>query len=157
MRDPDELDDTEREELAAIRQASETAETLYHLVEDFMRMVRCREGERLDAWLTHVTASPIPELRRLVRSINRDKAAVVAGLTLPGSQWAGRRPDDEAEVDQKDDVREGRVCPPSPTCAPYRGVKQACRQGKGSRGSRTQQVHTAQLPCNLRQNRVGYT
>lgn len=48
-------------------------------------MVRCREGERLDAWLTHVTASPIPELRRLVRSINRDKAAVVAGLTLPHS------------------------------------------------------------------------
>jgi hypothetical protein len=24
-------------------------------------------------------------------------------------------------------------------------------------GSRTQQVHPSQLPCNLRQNRVGYT
>lgn len=85
IRDPDDLDDTEREELAAIRQASETAASMYHLVQDFMQMVHRREGQRLDGWLSQVTASQIREFRRLVRSISRDKAAVVAGLTLPYS------------------------------------------------------------------------
>jgi transposase len=85
VRNPDALDDTEQAELAAIRQASETAEAMYQLVQDFMRMVRHRQGERLDAWLKKVASSQIPEFRRLVRSINRDKAAVVAGLTLPYS------------------------------------------------------------------------
>jgi len=51
-----------------------------------MQMVGHREGERLDGWLKQVTLSQIPEFRRLVRSINRDKAAVLAGLTLPWSQ-----------------------------------------------------------------------
>jgi transposase len=86
VRDPAELDDTEREELATIRQASATAENTYQLVQDFMHMVGHREGERLDGWLKQVTLSQIPEFRRLVRSINRDKAAVLAGLTLPWSQ-----------------------------------------------------------------------
>ena len=85
VRDPKKLTDTEREELAAIRQASATAERLYQLVQDFMQMVRHRQGERLDAWLNKVTSSQIHELRRLVLSINRDKAAVLAGLTLPHS------------------------------------------------------------------------
>jgi transposase len=86
VRDPEELDDSEREELAAIRQASATAESTYQLVQDFMQMVRHREGERLDGWLKQVSLSQIPEFRRLVRSINRDKAAVLAGLTLIWSQ-----------------------------------------------------------------------
>jgi len=55
VRDPEELDETEREELAAIRQASATAESTYQLVQDFMQMVRHREGERLDGWLKQVT------------------------------------------------------------------------------------------------------
>ncbi len=84
-RDPDKLDDTQREELATIRQASATAESAYQLVQDFMQMVRHRKGERLDGWLKQATLSQIPEFRRLVRSINRDKAAVLAGLTLDWS------------------------------------------------------------------------
>ena len=45
-------------------------------------MVHHREGERLDEWLDRATASHILELQRLVRSIQKDKAAVQAGLTL---------------------------------------------------------------------------
>jgi transposase len=45
-------------------------------------MLRTRTGEHLDAWLEHVRTSQIPELQGLVVSIERDKAAVVAGLTL---------------------------------------------------------------------------
>jgi transposase len=44
--------------------------------------VHHRGGERLDEWLARVTASHISELQRLVRSIQKDKAAVQAGLTL---------------------------------------------------------------------------
>ena len=71
-----------QEELTAIRQASPTADTVYTLAQQFMRMIRQLKGERLDDWLALVKASQIPELQSLVRSIKKDKAAVLAGLTL---------------------------------------------------------------------------
>jgi transposase len=83
VRAPSDLDETEQEDLAAIRQASPTANTVYELVQDFMTMLRHRQGDRLASWLGVVKASQIHELQRLVQSIERDKAAVVAGLTLP--------------------------------------------------------------------------
>ena len=85
VRDYSDLDETEQAELAAIRQASLTANTVYELTQDFMSLLRHREGERLDTWLEHVRNSQICELQRMVRSIERDKAAVFAGLTLPHS------------------------------------------------------------------------
>ncbi len=75
------LEEKEREELAAIRQASETAETLYLLVQEFLQMVRKLEGERLDAWLTAVAQSQIAELQRFANGLEQDKAAVLMGLT----------------------------------------------------------------------------
>ena len=47
-----------------------------------MRMVRSRQSERLDSWLCNVRASRVPELQSLVKSIEQDKAAVLAGLSL---------------------------------------------------------------------------
>ena len=47
--------------------------------------LRTRSGERLDAGLAKVSDSQIPELRSFAQGINRDKAAVLAGLTLPHS------------------------------------------------------------------------
>ena len=85
VRAPSDLDETEQEELNAIRQACPMANTVYELVQDFMSMLRCREGERLDGWLENVRKSQICELQRMVRSIEKDKAAVLAGLTLPHS------------------------------------------------------------------------
>src|SRR5947207_4313164 len=75
------LEEEEREELATIRQASQTAETIYQLVQEFLQMVRKLEGERLDAWLTKVVASQIEELQRFANGLERDKAAVLMGLT----------------------------------------------------------------------------
>jgi len=75
------LEEEEREELATIRQASKTAETIYQLVQEFLQMVRKLEGERLDAWLTKVVASQIEELQRFANGLERDKAAVLMGLT----------------------------------------------------------------------------
>ena len=58
---------------------------MYELAQDFMQMLRHREGQRLDVWLDQVRASHIPELQRFVRSLQRDKDAVLAGLTLQES------------------------------------------------------------------------
>jgi transposase len=82
IRPLDDLDEKERAELQTLRQASETAETIYQLVQEFLQMVRKRGGEHLENWLTKVRACPIAALHRFANGIKRDKAAVLAGLTL---------------------------------------------------------------------------
>jgi len=82
-RDPDSLDEKEQATLTAICQASETARLTYQLVQEFRHMLHHLEGEKLDTWLAKCTASQIRELQSFVVGIERDKAAVVAGLTLP--------------------------------------------------------------------------
>jgi transposase len=82
VRPPSDLDEAERQDLAVICQASPTAKMLYELVQEFMTMLRHRKGEQLDNWLRSARDSHIRELQRFVRSIERDKAAVLAGLTL---------------------------------------------------------------------------
>ncbi len=79
------LDEKEQQELAAIRQASQTAETIYQLVQGFLQIVRTRRGEHLDSWMSTVRACHIRELNSFVSGLERDKAAVLAGLTLPYS------------------------------------------------------------------------
>jgi transposase len=81
-RAPDSLEEKEQETLTAICQASETARTTYQLVQEFRQLLHQREGEKLDAWLAKSVASQIRELQSFVQGIERDKAAVVAGLTL---------------------------------------------------------------------------
>jgi transposase len=82
-RAPDCLDEKEQETLTAICQASEMARTTYQLVQEFRHMLHHREGEKLDSWLAKCTASQIREFQSFVQGVERDKAAVVAGLTLP--------------------------------------------------------------------------
>ena len=82
---PEELDETQQVELALIRQASPSAETAYCLAQAFMKMIRERTGYQLDAWLISAEASHLPELQSFARGIQQDKAAVLAGLTLPWS------------------------------------------------------------------------
>ena len=71
--------------MTTIRQVSETAETIYQLVQAFLQIVRTRQGEQLDAWIRTVRACHIRELNSFVAGLARDKAAVLAGLTLPYS------------------------------------------------------------------------
>jgi transposase len=76
------LSEKEQEELLALLQASVTAETIYHLVQEFFRLVRSHQGTQLDSWISQAEASNIPEPRRFTNGRERDKAAVLAGLTL---------------------------------------------------------------------------
>ena len=81
FRDQEQLDKEDLEDLTYLLQVSETAKTLYDLVREFLRMVHHLGGEQLDAWLEKVAASQIEELQQIVRSIQKDKDAVYAGLT----------------------------------------------------------------------------
>jgi transposase len=81
VRAPADLEESERTALMALRQESATVEITYQLVQAFVQMVRYLQGERLDAWLEQARASQIPELVSFVGGIERDKEAVVAGLT----------------------------------------------------------------------------
>ena len=85
VRDPKDLKETEQEQLNQLCQVNEMINAAYHLTQDFLRLVRKRQGSDLDAWLDRVRASHILELQGFVQGIERDKAAVQAGLMLPYS------------------------------------------------------------------------
>jgi transposase len=85
LRRPDDLDEEEREQVQKLRQISEEVDLAYDLVQQFAQMLRTRAGEKLDTWLALALSSQIPEFRSFVAGIKRDKAAVVAGLTLSQS------------------------------------------------------------------------
>jgi transposase len=53
----------------------------YRLAQDFLVMVHKREGHRLDAWLTRVAESGLPELQSFAAGVEKEKDAVKAGLT----------------------------------------------------------------------------
>ncbi len=82
MRHPDKLEKIDQENLTAFRRAAPSLETTFQLVQDFLGMMRQREGERLDAWLLQVHESQLPELESFAHGVERDKDAVQAGLTL---------------------------------------------------------------------------
>ncbi len=82
---PDELDETQQKELALIKQASPSAEAAYRFAQAFMQMVREHTGHQLETWLNSVQESTLPEFQSFAKGIQQDKAAVLAGLTLPWS------------------------------------------------------------------------
>jgi transposase len=83
IQDQASLNEAEQQEIAMLCQAHPLMETAYQLVQDVVSMVRKRQGELLDLWLERVASSHIPELQKFAWGIEQDKAAVVAGLTLP--------------------------------------------------------------------------
>lgn len=83
MCQPERLEETQQKELTLIREASLSAEVAYRLAQAFMQMIREHTASQLETWLSSVEASHVPELKSFARGIRQDKAAVVAGLTLP--------------------------------------------------------------------------
>ncbi|MBD0274845.1 MAG: transposase, partial [Acetobacteraceae bacterium] len=72
----------QRAYLTQLRTADPAIAAAVDLVEDFLPMLRRREGNRLPAWLDMAEASGIGDLERFARKIREDGAAVQAGLTL---------------------------------------------------------------------------
>ncbi|HEY6410710.1 MAG TPA: transposase [Ktedonobacteraceae bacterium] len=85
IRDPMDFNETEQEHFRILCQTNDTINVAYHFTQGFLQMVRKLQGDSLDAWLERVKASHIPELQGFAQGIERDKAAVQAGLTLPYS------------------------------------------------------------------------
>jgi transposase len=83
LRRPEDLEAEEQETLALLRSLHSEVKLTYELVQQFAQMLRTRTGEQLDDWLSNVRASQIRELQGFVAGVERDKKAVVAGLTLP--------------------------------------------------------------------------
>ena len=72
----------QRAYLKSLCGADSAIATAVDLAEDFLGMLRRREGERLPAWLDRAEASGIGDLARFATTLRRDHAAVHAGLTL---------------------------------------------------------------------------
>ena len=70
--------------LAFIRQEQDI-EVAYGLAQQFGTMVRQRQRDKLDAWLTACLASRIPDLETFAVGLQKEYAAIKAALTLPYS------------------------------------------------------------------------
>jgi transposase len=85
LRKQDDLDEKEQEQLQKTLEASPRAQTAYQLVTAFMQMLREQTGGQLENWLESVRQSQLVEFEPFVTGIERDRAAVLAGLSLPWS------------------------------------------------------------------------
>jgi transposase len=83
LRRSKERETSEQETLVMLRHLHPEVDLAYDLIEQFTQMLHARTGEQLDAWLEKVRASQIRELQSFVLGVERDKPAIVAGLTLP--------------------------------------------------------------------------
>jgi transposase len=82
LRRPEQRSDEQRAYLQQLRIEDPTIASVTELAEDFLVMLRRREGERLPAWLDAAEASGIDDLARFARKLRTDLPAVQAGLTL---------------------------------------------------------------------------
>ena len=84
LRDPSSLDTQEQQMLAFIRQEPDI-EVAYALAQQFGVMVRQRQRDKLDPWITACLASHIPDLETFAAGLQKEYAAIKAALTLPYS------------------------------------------------------------------------
>ena len=82
-------DDLEKDEQARLDQLlnlSPEVQTVYALLQAFLKLVRERKHQELRSWMEQAIRSGIPELKSFVAGIERDYDAVHAALRLPWSQ-----------------------------------------------------------------------
>ena len=82
LRRPERRTEEQRTYRQLLRAEDAAIATAVDLAEDFLVMLRRREGERLAAWLDAADASGIDDLTRFAGKLRADRDAVQAGLTL---------------------------------------------------------------------------
>ncbi|MET8677281.1 transposase [Streptomyces sp. NPDC004647] len=80
---PGSLSETEQLHLKSVRANCPELDALTRHVRSFAAMLAERQGERLPDWLDAVRQDDLPSLHTLAAGIDRDRDAVIAGLTLP--------------------------------------------------------------------------
>ncbi|MEU9558323.1 transposase [Streptomyces fumanus] len=83
LRRPDTLTESEQIQLKSVRTYGPELDALNRHVRSFATMLTERQGERLPDWLDAVRQDDLPSLHTLAAGIDRDRDAVIAGLTLP--------------------------------------------------------------------------
>jgi transposase len=82
---PDTLPEGERLKLRHVLTHCPELGALTTHVREFGKMLTQLEGERLPQWIEAVRADDLPSLHAFANGLERDLAAVTAGLTLPWS------------------------------------------------------------------------
>lgn len=82
---PADLTEEEHDALDAMQKAAAEISTAYTLAQDFVRMVRERTADALTDWIERATKSCVAELTSFANGLQRDLAAVTAGLSLSWS------------------------------------------------------------------------
>ncbi|BBJ37549.1 hypothetical protein SSPO_002670 [Streptomyces antimycoticus] len=82
---PESLTEIEQLRLKAVLANCPELDALTSHVRSFATMLTERLGERLPDWLNAVRQDDLPSLHSLAAGIDRDRDAVIAGLTLPWS------------------------------------------------------------------------
>ncbi|QES52094.1 ISL3 family transposase [Streptomyces venezuelae] len=80
---PETLTEIEQLRLKAVLANCPELDALTGHVRSFAQMLTERQGERLPQWLDAVRQDDLPSLHTLAAGIDRDRDAVIAGLTLP--------------------------------------------------------------------------
>ncbi|MES9588394.1 MULTISPECIES: transposase [unclassified Streptomyces] len=83
LRHPDTLTEPEQLQLKNVRTHCPELDALTQHVRSFAAMLTGRQGEHLPEWLDAVRQDDLPSLHTLAAGIDRDRDAVIAGLTLP--------------------------------------------------------------------------
>jgi transposase len=82
----EDLKEVEQARLDQLLNLSQEVQTIYALLQAFLKMVRERKHQDLRSWMMQAVTSGIPELGSFVTGIERDYDAVYAALRLPWSQ-----------------------------------------------------------------------
>lgn len=82
LRRPEKRTDEQRAYLTHLRATDPAVATAIAIAEEFLVMVRRREGERLPTWLDQAETSGIADLARFAGKLRTDFGAVQAGLTM---------------------------------------------------------------------------
>ncbi|MEU2625187.1 transposase, partial [Streptomyces sp. NPDC007157] len=85
LRRPTALSEAEQILLKTVLAQCPVLDALTRHVRSFAVMLTERQGERLPEWLDAVRQDDLPSLHTLAAGIERDRDAVIAGLTLPWS------------------------------------------------------------------------
>jgi hypothetical protein len=83
FRRPDTLTESEQIQLKPVRTHCPELDALTRHVPSFATMLTERQGERLPDWLDAVRQDDLSSLHTLAFGIDRERDAVIAGLTLP--------------------------------------------------------------------------
>ena len=86
MLPPEKLTQRQRSQVLQVCQAETDLYLAYELTQEFVAMLKERQGSCLQDWLKRTEHSGLPALKAFARGLRRDYAAVAAALSSPWSQ-----------------------------------------------------------------------